>query len=93
MTNSRKKGHIPESSSGYELEHMIRRLLEKGMSHEDIRTDLELKPTILYMWSAISGIIQVAERQREDLDTRLNMNKEEYLRFSFKTFYESLVRR
>lgn len=93
MTNSRKKGHITESSSGYELEHMIRRLLEKGMSHEDIRTDLELKPTILYMWSAISGIIQVAERQREDLDTRLNMNKEEYLRFSFKTFYESLVRR
>lgn len=92
-TNSRKKNSVNDSASVYELEHMIKKLLEKGISHDDIRDDLELKPTILYMWSAISGIIQVAERQREGLDERLNMNKEEYLRFSFKTFYESLVRR
>ena len=93
MTNSRKKGNLSDYETGEKLAQMIRKLLEKGISHKNIRNDLELKPTILYVWSAISGIIQVAQRQRDDLDTRLNMNKEEYLKFSFKTFYESLVRR
>lgn len=93
ITNSRKKNEGMDFSLGEQLESVIGALLEKGMDGRYIRRDLELGPTILYVWSAISGIIQVAERKREELDTRLNMNKEEYLRFSFRTFYESLVRR
>ena len=93
MTNSRKSHDISDTEMSDKLEMMIKKLLEKGLKYQDIRKDLELQPTILYVWSAISGIIQVAERQREYLDARLNMNKEEYLRYSFKTFYESLVRR
>ena len=93
ITNSRKKNNVDDVTLRTELEQIIGILLEKGMSGHELRTDLEIQPTVLYVWSAISGIIQVAERQRGDLDARLNMNKEEYLRFSFRTFYESLVRR
>ncbi|MBE5943430.1 MAG: TetR/AcrR family transcriptional regulator [Lachnospiraceae bacterium] len=93
MTNSKKANTTTDIDMTGGLESLIRRLLEKGLRHKFIRTDLEIQPTVLYMWSAISGIIQVAERHREGLDLRLNMNKEEYLRYSFKTFYESLVRR
>lgn len=93
VTNSRKRDSGAVSSIDNQLEEAIGRLLEKGIDAKYIRKDLELRPTIMYVWSAISGIIQVAERNRGELDVRLNMNKEEYLRFSFKTFYESLVRR
>lgn len=93
ITNSRKKNNVDDVTLRTELEQIIGILLEKGMSGHELRNDLEIQPTVLYVWSAISGIIQVAERQRGELDARLNMNKEEYLRFSFRTFYESLVRR
>ncbi len=93
MTNSKKEGSFFDTDMREKLEKLIEQLLEKGLCQEDIREDLELQPTVLYVWSAISGIIQVAERQREGLDIRLNMSKEEYLRYSFRTFYESLVRR
>lgn len=93
MTNSRKKGSPGNSDIGNELNELIKRLLEKGMNYNVLRADIELQPTVLYMWSAISGIIQVADRKRDVLSKRLSMDREEYLRYSFRTFYESLVRR
>lgn len=93
MTNSRKKVSPGNSDISNELNELIKRLLEKGMSYKVLRADIELQPTVLYVWSAISGIIQVADRKRDVLSKRLSMNREEYLRYSFRTFYESLVRR
>ena len=75
------------------MNELIKGFLEKGMASRKIRADIDIQPTVLYVWSAISGIIQVAERKKDELDESLNMNKREYLRYSFRTFYESLVRR
>lgn len=91
MTNSRKKAQT--QSVGQELNYLIEQLLAKGISNKDIREDIDLKPAVLYVWSAIGGIIQVADRKKNDIEDKLKMNKEEYLRYSFRTFYESLVRR
>ncbi len=91
MTNSRKR--IETQSVGQELNYLIEQLLLKGINNKDIRDDIDLKPTVMYVWSAIGGIIQVAERKRSEIEGKLKMNKEEYLRYSFRTFYESLVRR
>lgn len=91
MTNSRKKAQT--QSVGQELNYLIEQLLVKGINNKDIREDIDLKPTVMYVWSAIGGIIQVAERKKNDIEDKLKMNKEEYLRYSFRTFYESLVRR
>lgn len=93
MTNSRKKSSLGNSDIGFEINELIKRLLEKGISNKVIRTDIELQPAVLYVWSAISGIIQVADRKRDVISKRLNMSREEYLRYSFRTFYDSLVRR
>ena len=93
MTNSRKKSSAGNQDIGNELNVLIEKLLKKGMEYKVLRTDIELQPTVLYMWSAISGIIQVADRKSDTLSGTLNMNKEEYLRYSFRTFYESLIRR
>ena len=93
MTNSRKQIQFFDNDTGNRMEELIGKLLEKGFHRHDLRNDLELQPTVLYVWSAISGIIQVADRQKDGLNVRLNMDKEQYLRYSFRTFYESLVRR
>lgn len=92
-TNSRKKAMIRDDKVGRELTELIKGFLEKGVASRKIRSDIDLQPTVLYVWSAISGIIQVAERKKDELDESLNMNKQQYLRYSFRTFYESLVRR
>lgn len=91
MTNSRKRAETQDT--GQELRRLIERLLEKGRDSHVLREDMELAPAVLYVWSAISGIIQVAERKKEEIVRKLRMDKEEYLRYSFKLFYESLVRR
>ncbi len=91
MTNSRKRTETQDI--GQELQRLIERLLEKGRNSHVLREDMELQPTVLYVWSAISGVIQVAERKKEEIIRKLRMDKEEYLRYSFKIFYESLVRR
>jgi len=93
MTNSRKKSSTGNHEISNELNLLIEELLKKGMDYKVLRKDIELQPTVLYMWSAISGIIQVADRKSDVLTRSLNMNKDEYLRYSFKTFYESLIRR
>lgn len=91
MTNSRKRAEAQDT--GQELRRLIERLLEKGRDSHVLREDMELAPAVLYVWSAISGIIQVAERKKEEIVRKLRMDKEEYLRYSFKLFYESLIRR
>ncbi len=93
MTNSRKRLKPKKADIATELSLLIKELLEKGVASKKLREDIEIQPTVLYVWSAISGIIQVAERKKDVLDKNLNMNKEEYLRYSFRTFFESLVRR
>lgn len=93
MTNSRKRTDIINQDVGRELRDLISSLLEKGVKHNVLRKDIELQPTVLYVWSAISGIIQVADRKKDILKNKVNMDRDEYLKYSFRTFYESLVRR
>ena len=76
-----------------DVNQLIAQLLEKGQEKKILRDDLEIQPTVLYIWSAISGIIQVAEQKKDLIHRHFRMNKEEYLRYSFRTFYESLVKR
>lgn len=93
-TGSRKKTDdavIEETND--DVNQLIAQLLEKGQEKKILRDDLEIQPTVLYIWSAISGIIQVAEQKKDLILRHFRMNKEEYLRYSFRTFYESLVKR
>lgn len=91
-TNSRKPAEKLRLEQVMELNYMIERLLSKGKKRNEIREDIDIKPTVLYIWSAISGIIQVAERKKDSIGRNMDMGKKEYLDYSFRTFYQSLVR-
>lgn len=93
ITNSRKKMMLAGPDINQGINALILKLLEKGKEYKVLRSELELQPTVLYFWSAISGIIQVAERKKELIQKNYRMTKQEYLRYSFRTFYESLALR
>lgn len=92
QVNSRKKTNsLLRQDMGREIRELISELVEKGIAGNAIRKDIEVEPTVLYIWSSISGIIQVSSRKRDYIDSRLNMTREEYLRYSFRMFLNSLV--
>ncbi|MGN0435789.1 MAG: TetR/AcrR family transcriptional regulator [Wujia sp.] len=94
MTNSRKKNGATDGTLMFaKLDELIMGFLERGQKKNIIRKDIDLRPTVLYIWSAIGGIIQMAERKSDAIDKNLNMDKYEYLRYSFKTFYDSIADR
>ncbi|MDE6020198.1 MAG: TetR/AcrR family transcriptional regulator [Ruminococcus sp.] len=91
LTSRRSKNSLMKQDMGREIRILITELVEKGIKNNDMRDDIELEATVLYIWSAVSGIIQIASRKKDYIDSRLNMTKEEYLRYSFRMFFDSLV--
>lgn len=92
ITNSKNISNIGLTAYD-DLNRLLLKLLAIGKKKKQLRKDIKLEPTALYMWSAIGGIIQLAERRNDIIDKSLNMNKKDYLKYSFDTFYDSLVGR
>ncbi|MCM1272763.1 MAG: TetR/AcrR family transcriptional regulator [Clostridium sp.] len=90
-TGRKSKNSLIKQDMGRELRELITELVEKGIKSREMRDDIELEATVLYIWSAVSGIVQMASRKKDYIDSRLNMTKEEYLRYSFRMFFDSLV--
>ena len=51
------------------------------------------KPTVLYLWSSLSGIIQISAQKKKEITKQTGMTMEEYRSFAFRTLYESLVQK
>lgn len=77
---------------GEEINDSIQSLLEKGIEQGCIREDIEILPTIFYLWSSINQIIRFAIQKQDYLMKRLNMTKEAYMSYSFTTLLKSIVR-
>lgn len=92
-TNSRKRGEIVLPETLRELYSTIEALLVKGQKKRVLKEDLEIGPTVLYIWSSLSGIIQISERKKKEIVKDMGMTIEEYRRFAFRTLYSSLVKK
>ena len=92
-TNSRKRGEIVLPETLQELYSMIEALLVKGQKTKVLKEDLEIGPTVLYIWSSLSGIIQISERKKKEIAKNMGMTIEEYRRFAFRTLYSSLIKK
>jgi len=78
-------------NTGEEINDIIAKILQLGIDNQFIRKDIELIPTVFYLWSAISGIILMAERKRKYLELRMGLNLEDYLNYSFKMLLRSII--
>jgi AcrR family transcriptional regulator len=86
-TNSRKQGTVilPEI--------LQEALVQKGKNTNVLQETLDTKPTVLYLWSSLSGIIQISAQKKKEITKQTGMTMEEYRSFAFRTLYESLVQK
>ena len=92
-TNSRNPGAniLPEILQ--DLYGLMESLIQKGKKSKVLQEKLDTKPTVLYLWSSLSGIIQISERKKKEIQKSTGMTMEEYRSFAFHTLYDSLVRK
>ncbi len=93
ITNSRKLVSVTDMGVANDLMDCIHDLIQFGLKAKVLRKDVEIWPTVYYMWSAIGGVIQLASRIGESMYAKLEMTKDEYLRYAFRRIYASLVGR
>ncbi len=77
---------------GENINDIVKDLLQKGVVCKFIRDDIELIPTVLYLWSGISETIRFANRKQEYLKIRLNMQATDYTEFGFMMLLKSIMR-
>ena len=91
-TNSRKKAVNVLPAILQELYNLVELLIEKGKKNKTLAASLDVKSTVLYLWSALSGIIQISEQKKKEITKHTGMTLEAYREFAFRTLYESLIR-
>lgn len=92
-TNSRKQGTVILPEILQELYGLMEALVQKGKNTNVLQETLDTKPTVLYLWSSLSGIIQVSAQKKKEITKQTGMTMEEYRSFAFHTLYESLVQK
>ena len=92
-TNSRKQGTVILPEILQELYGLMEALVQKGKNTNVLQETLDTKPTVLYLWSSLSGIIQISAQKKKEITKQTGMTMEEYRSFAFRTLYESLVQK
>jgi len=77
---------------GESINDIVKEMLQKGIDGGFIRDDIELVPTVLFLWSGISESIRFANRKREYIKIRLNMEPMEYMEYGFEMLLKSISR-
>lgn len=74
-----------------EINEAFAGLIQNGIDEGVVRKDIDICPTVIMMWSSISGIIQVAIDKEEYLKSRFDMSKKDYLKKAFKVLLDGIL--
>lgn len=77
---------------GEEINENICQLIQRGISDNYLRNDIEPLATVFMMWSSIYGIILLSNQKEQYLQEKLNIRREDYLHYSFKILLCSLLK-
>ncbi len=93
--DSRKRSQILEEiyQVGESLNEDVEKLMQRGMAQGVLREDLSYMPTGFVQWSALSGIISVANKKQEYIRQRMGMSKTEFMQFGFEMMLQSIIKR
>jgi hypothetical protein len=76
---------------GEEINNLIEELLVRGIEIGYIRKDIQVLPTIFFLWSEISEIIRFADQKQKYFQMRLGMTKAEYMDYCFHMLLRSIT--
>lgn len=76
--------------AGEMINDIIGRFLKVGIESGYIRKDIEIIPTVFYLWSMISETIRFANNKQEYFKLRLGMEKSDYMDHGFCLILKSI---
>lgn len=76
---------------GEQINDLLIEFLEKGIASGEIRSDIEIMPTIFSFWGMVSGLIQMATNKEEYIRQRMEKSKEAFLAYGFEMLYDSIA--
>ena len=65
--------------------------MKKGIENREIRSNIEILPTIFSFWGMLSGVILLAANKEEYITQHLKKSKKEFLLYGFDMLYNSLA--
>lgn len=76
---------------GERINELLCSFLKKGIENREIRSDIEILPTIFSFWGMLSGAILLAANKEEYIVQHVKKTKSEFLRYGFEMLYHSLA--
>lgn len=76
---------------GEQINDLLIEFLEKGIAAGEIRSDIEILPTIFSFWGMVSGFIQMAANKEDYIKQRMDKSKKEFLDYGFEMLYQSIA--
>lgn len=87
--------YLPEEKETYqigeEINEKIKHFLLSGIEKGDLRSDLEILPSIFNFWGMLSGIIQLAANKEDYIKKSMALSKEQFLEYGFSLVYHSIA--
>lgn len=86
---------LPEEKETFVIGEQINELLEEflkaGMKQGEIRSDIQVLPTILSFWGMLSGLIQIATNKETYIEQCADKSKMEFLVYGFELIFNSII--
>ena len=77
--------------TGEEINRMMEHFLTEGISAGRLRGNLELMPTIFSFWGMLSGLILIADKKKEYIQSCMKLSKPEFLEYGCSMLYRSIA--
>lgn len=76
---------------GEQINDLLSAFLKSGVEQGDLRSDIEILPTIFSFWGMLSGMIQIATNKEAYIEQSMKKNKMEFLSYGFELLYHSIA--
>lgn len=76
---------------GEQINDLLSAFLKSGVEHGDLRSDIEILPTIFSFWGMLSGMIQIAANKEAYIEQSMEKHKTEFLSYGFELLYHSIA--
>ncbi len=76
---------------GEQINDLLSVFLKNGMENGDLRSDIEILPTIFSFWGMLAGFIQIATDKEAYIEQSMKKSRDEFLSYGFEILYNSIT--
>lgn len=77
---------------GEQINDLLKNFLEGGIKQGEIRSDIEVLPTIFSFWGMLSGFVLMATNKESYIEQQMGKSRTEFLAYGFDMIYCSIIK-